>query len=511
MTARSAAHRRAFALVEAVQGEDPGAALRDIDHLGRTAGDWPEVLFVLAVARTIHSVVRPAPHEELHSLVQELHDTATDNAGRAVAAGLRALVAAGVGDTAEVLAGTSRAVALLDHAPESPQERCLAYVVAAAALNTLRLWELVDDLYSRALADPVAALAARQLEAIAVNRVLINVEHGLSLLEYGEREQSRAVLAAALDLVPFALAQDLRPLWRQDVEALADVVRVLLGEPPAVPLAEHRAVLASLDDVEVVPLLDATRALVEWRDQGRTDLAQQLAPMLSRSSGATTFPAWVRAEVLAAGDRSAAMLAQRAHAELMARQLWSARLAVLSAARAQQAAERRRFEHDLLTLAVHTDPLTGLQNRRRFDDWLQRPFGTDPTALLLLDLDDFKAVNDRFGHACGDDVLRRVGLTLRATSRPGDFAVRQGGDEFALVLRGPELSDEAVALRAIEVAERIAGEDWSRLAAGLQINVSIGTAITDDTGSATGPSLYRAADAALYRAKRRGPSAATGD
>jgi diguanylate cyclase (GGDEF)-like protein len=92
-----------------------------------------------------------------------------------------------------------------------------------------------------------------------------------------------------------------------------------------------------------------------------------------------------------------------------------------------------------LTALAHTDPLTGLANRRQLIDLMQREFNRArryrrPLGLLYLDLDGFKAINDRFGHMFGDEILRNVATTLRAVLRSTDLLARIGGDEFAVLL-----------------------------------------------------------------------------
>lgn len=109
---------------------------------------------------------------------------------------------------------------------------------------------------------------------------------------------------------------------------------------------------------------------------------------------------------------------------------------------------------ELLRQRATSDGLTGLGNRTMFDEVLsQRLAGTEErrsaTALLVIDADHFKTVNDRFGHAAGDEVLRRLGLVVNSVIRPEDFAARLGGEEFGIILdtRSPN--------RAHKVAERI--------------------------------------------------------
>lgn len=151
-------------------------------------------------------------------------------------------------------------------------------------------------------------------------------------------------------------------------------------------------------------------------------------------------------------------------------------------------------------LAVR-DPVTGLDNRLAFNDGLARYIdpatGDGRGALLLLDLDDFKNVNDRFGHIAGDQLLQEVAQRLKAHAAPEDAVARLGGDEFAIVRRNGltrrELAEFAEGLvRLLSAPYRIEGH----LAA---VSVSIGIARIGAAPDAE--TVVRAADAALYRAK----------
>jgi diguanylate cyclase (GGDEF)-like protein len=151
-----------------------------------------------------------------------------------------------------------------------------------------------------------------------------------------------------------------------------------------------------------------------------------------------------------------------------------------------------------------TDGLTGLPNKRAVTDALKRTFAQaattqSPLALLLLDLDHFKQVNDQRGHPVGDQVLASVGATLRGTLRTRDFAGRNGGEEFAILLPDTGITD------ALETAERIraAIAEISLHGSDVSVTASIGVAVFPHHASSP-DRLERLADAALYLAKRQG-------
>ena len=518
--ARRSAYLSAYDLFEAVQSEIHAEALSQIlpaRDRARRAG-WTEVDLVLAAAAVVHDVCRPPggvplPSSAVTPLVEQA-DAAGQPALLAVALGLRALAAATTGETRGQLSDASRAIALLDDEDQPPLDRCTGLVVAAGVYNTLCLWELVDEFYGRAAALEASCAVPGMAAAIGVNRVLTRVEWAASLLENGDTGLSTRLLVEARAAAPAALALDLPPLWRRDVEALSLVAGLLAGSVPvdevAGELARSRASLDAGGDIEVLPLLDAAVvwSLLRSGDVARAiDAARRLEPTSSASAGARSFPLWVRAQAFAAADPSPAVTATAEHAALLSRLRWESRQAVLAAAQAQIAAARRQTEHERLSHDVRTDPLTGLDNRRAFDAWLDRgESGSLPaTALLLVDLDEFKSVNDRHGHDYGDEVLRRVGRVLQAAVRPGDLAVRLGGDEFAVLLSGPALSIATARARATDLCTAVGTVEWGELSRGLRVSASIGLAITDGRGGGPGAAaLYRAADAALYAAKADG-------
>ena len=183
----------------------------------------------------------------------------------------------------------------------------------------------------------------------------------------------------------------------------------------------------------------------------------------------------------------------------------SRELALWLGSQASIALENVRL-HRLVARQASTDGLTELANRREFEDSLaneisraERFGGT--LALILADLDNFKQVNDRFGHQAGDEVLRSFADILRETVRDIDVAARYGGEEFAILLPQTDIAGaEALAERLREAVESRAMAEAHDDP--VTVTSSFGVASFPEAG--TGPGLFAAADEALYRAKRAG-------
>lgn len=158
---------------------------------------------------------------------------------------------------------------------------------------------------------------------------------------------------------------------------------------------------------------------------------------------------------------------------------------------------------DVCEEAAFTDHLTGLANRRRFERQLEREVGRvlrfgHPFSLLMIDIDNFKNLNDTFGHDAGDDAIRRISRVLREGTRGIDLAARIGGEEFAVLLvetnqtAGAEVAERLrVAIKALE------------LPSGVGITASFGVAECP-TDAQTASGILKASDVALYEAKRNG-------
>jgi len=183
-------------------------------------------------------------------------------------------------------------------------------------------------------------------------------------------------------------------------------------------------------------------------------------------------------------------------------------------ARARTQIKRRRYADDLrdnvqnsIEMSI-TDALTGLHNRRYMESHLatlaeQASARGKPLALMMLDIDYFKSINDNYGHDAGDDVLREFAVRIRKSIRGIDLACRYGGEEFVIVM--PETDLHVAGVVAERLRRSIAGEPFSihKATKRIEVTISIGISTLEKKGESVGDVLKRA-DNALYRAKHDG-------
>src|SRR6266478_6640339 len=183
-------------------------------------------------------------------------------------------------------------------------------------------------------------------------------------------------------------------------------------------------------------------------------------------------------------------------------------------ARARTQIRKRRYTDDLRDNVQHsiemaiTDALTGLHNRRYMETHLatlaeQASSRGKPLALMMLDIDFFKSINDTYGHDAGDDVLREFAVRIRKSIRGIDLACRYGGEEFVIVM--PETDLHVAGMVAERLRRSIAGEPFAvnKATKRIEVTISIGLSTLELKGEAVGDVLKRA-DTALYRAKHDG-------
>lgn len=179
------------------------------------------------------------------------------------------------------------------------------------------------------------------------------------------------------------------------------------------------------------------------------------------------------------------------------------RLLAYTAQAEQRLAEQEERIHELESLSI-TDSLTGLLNRRGFEDALGRVLANaqrhgEQGVLAYIDLDDFKTINDTFGHSTGDEILRHVADILRQNVRATDYVARLGGDEFAIIFTHASSVDLKAIVRKLK---RCVGSSLARVGQRLiTVRASLGSAVYGPSTPAE--ALINCADNAMYAEKAR--------
>ena len=509
---RISARLDAFGLVEAVQERPASKALASAQARAREH-DWPEVTRVLLYAEVVAGLTAADPAvEDTITRLYDLADAAGDHAMLSAALASRADHHLSSDDLA-VRQGSyldlARATALLELSTEPPLERTTAYVACATAYSARELWELEEELYARVtpvLAQcelPILDVVVRVNRAEAFMRMLC----GLREIDATHELHDRAPAARAA--VDAALSGSMAEAWLIEVEVFGRLLDALLGSAPREPAgALARRVTAELRvrSDPVMGMLQLAEALTaaddgDWhRVSGLARRAAELSTdEFATAARSLAMSLVARAEASGSPDADAAV----EYATYCSRRRWELRQQMVGSARASLQIEQLRVERDRHAHAARVDDLTGLANRRGYSRHLQelrrRRVGTQ-LAVLLLDIDAFKLVNDSYGHAVGDQVLVRVADTLASGTRAVDLVARLGGDEFVALLDG--LDTDAARRRAADLRRRLADVNWDTLAPGLRVAVSIGVAA--GAADSDPEQLVSRADTALYAAKARG-------
>ncbi len=278
----------------------------------------------------------------------------------------------------------------------------------------------------------------RELEVL--HRIAVTLSRSLS---------SSEVLAALTRELMFAIdraSECVLSLWDRDGDQLVDIAAYGEQGEPAWPWGE---VLSSLD------LYPRTRTLLE---QGHGYLEYRVTDPALAPNDREVLEHWGWRSVaelpLVVEGRSLGLIEV---ADNRSARRWSAADVSFCQTIASQAAlaVRNAQLYEDLQRQVDRDPLTGLLNHRAFYQRLEQELARglrsgDPVAVLVLDLDDFKALNDSRGHLAGDEALRGLSAVLTAACRAGDVAARLGGDEFAVILAGADADPGSTAARLLE-------------------------------------------------------------
>jgi diguanylate cyclase (GGDEF)-like protein len=426
---------------------------------------------------------------------------------RALALSLLALAEVEHGQVARALDPLAEAMWLVRRTPpdggprQLPVARASARTGVAMALLRLLLVESAEEVL------PPPGEVSRRHRRLAVHvarvRARLNVLWGLHLETVGDEaaaaERYRRAEAAALAIVRHG-----RAMREPALSACGVAVEVFAADRlgrGAGAAARARAALAADLAAESMP---------EWQ-LGRIGLARVAAAAgdavtarllladVADAAKADPHTPWTdlvlvtAAQIESQGRTPPAAAGWRSIAASGEGWLWDERLA-----RAFDL-EQRVARRDLLERSDRTnrellvDPLTGAGNRRRLDSELAA--GRRRGGVVFVDLDEFKQVNDRYGHAVGDVVLRRLAAVLRLCCREQDVLIRYGGDEFVILLDGPERPEDV----GRRVLDRVRAEPWAATTGVPSVTVSVGTA----TGPLAVETVHRS-DAAMFAAKRAG-------
>lgn len=416
----------------------------------------------------------------------------------------------GVESQAVVDEDLARAVVLLERPDGDPVVKATAHFRVAFSMWHRRLWELTDAQLESAerMVDEVDPLRRDPLlhrAALALDRVLLDLDWALTLRQVGDDTGLSTLREAQRCHVAKAAPMDMPGAWRDHISIAAMIMDVLCGDDRSHDVTRWLAsIIEGTDQAEWVPSLHLALALCTSTapEQAATAVEQSInaAGAAGDSSSPALFLALYQAAVLEA-RLSGKTTAGLRSTEALCKERELTRQAVSAGQLAAIGGQRLRGERDLLSRQARSDPLTGLANRRGLQSHLAAlsASGTTQVALVLMDIDQFKAVNDHYGHLAGDKVLQKVSEVMSANVRSDDFLARLGGDEFLLLL--PHLDHVAASRRAQAVASAVAGLLWSDISDDLEICLSYGLAVGDPSSMLE---LTHEADVALYRSKLAG-------
>jgi diguanylate cyclase (GGDEF)-like protein len=521
---RSPVAGRVLTLVEHGKVEDALALAERtlVESRGASPTDQAALWYAIAYAELVRSSTRGvlSASERCLSLAREADSAGWVSAGMS----MRAMALAREERIESALLDLARAEAELQRCEDVPL-RCWAHTGLGHTYLELRLYELAQPHLEQALAIGASPLSVEEAEVRNLMRLfdlhfrwadeLERVQpregpdpavegHRAHSHEYAEQALARARESGEPSLVATCLAMELTSRASQAAQASLPELEDAFANRSSPDHHGGRAVVGgalaralwSLDRRE-----EALAVAVEAADCSVTASDWQV--------GASAQ--WLVVEMEAQSGVPGAT-SGRAYAGLLSRVLWQQRLSTLQGAQAALQVERLHRDKELAQREASEDPLTGVANRRALDDALRslqagpgvnplepQVSADSPVSLLMLDLDDFKGINDTYGHVAGDDVLRSVAMAMRGVARTDDLVARLGGDEFVVLARGAD--HEAGAHLAQRLTDAISALVVGTRAGAVSLRASVG--VRTATSEAELGSLLDAADAAMYEVKGR--------
>jgi len=492
-------------------------ALLVLDDIAADLADTPSyALAVVEYTRAIAAFELGEYEDGLSSidaclaLADAIGESGWESVARSLRVDIRARMAAGGGDAIDDLVRAEAALA----ASDDRELVAWAHVGLGSAYQVLRLYELALPHREFSTRNPLDVIGLPESEVIDwLNLADCNLRLVQELEQLADPAQaaeietarSRGADAARIALqvasrdglderwcgfarLDVAIAQ-----WPDDPAGTAVVLAGYAAASRAKSLGQEAVIAASFQARALAAAGDLTTAIeVIGRATDAADTAA-IDPDID------TLVHWTAVQISAAAGRPGGEAGRR-FGIAVSRRWWSERERSLWAVRNALALARLGEEHQKERLAARHDALTNVGNRRAFDEWLEHAHDSRwPVVLLSVDIDDFKSLNDAFGHTYGDAILAAVARELRAHVGTDDLVARIGGDEFAVLVRDDGSTDVGAISAAVRSA-LLTISDGGDFAARPDIAVSIGAASTDE-GLAVA-SLMAVADTRMYDDKR---------
>jgi len=508
--------RLATAMFDAQSGR-AGAALAAIEQIVADLGTTPSYARAVAEYTRAIAAFEIGSYEDGLAAIDRCIEVAAaiaepgwESVARSLRVGVQARMAAGGGDSIDDLVRAEATLA----ATTDPELAAWAHVGLGSAYQVLRLYELALPHRELSTRTPLDVIGLPESEVIDwLNLADCNLRIVQELEQLADPAQSADIEAArrrAAEAARTALEVCLRD-GLDDRWSGAARLDLAIAEWPADPAAAAVVLAAyaaesrakSLGQEAMIAICFQARALAANGDLPAAvaviEAAADATDTTVLDPDITTLVLWTAAQISAAAGQPGGVAGRRFGIAL-SRRWWSERERSLWAVRNALALEQLGREHEKERLAARHDALTEVGNRRAFDEWLAHAGDAGwPVVLLSIDIDDFKSLNDAFGHAYGDAILVAVARALQPQSRSDNLVARIGGDEFAVLLRDQGDTDvESIRSELRSELARISEE--GNFATRPDLAVSIGAASTGE-GLALG-SLMGVADRRMYDDKR---------